>query len=175
MITFSFSCLSFFGLGLRFPFFPWLKSTGRMRYSLREHCLLLCKTCLGLETATSQQHRDSVRNRQRKKSVTAVQRLNSKQMETLASHIEHQLRVGKWDYNVPHTTVYEHELKHFRPLNEEHRAAKIAQVAKKHGFRLRFYSEGRSNMKRLKAMRCRSAKFYRRPSEAVAFRMTLAT
>jgi hypothetical protein len=63
-------------------------------------------------------------------------------METLASHIEHQLQVGKWDYNVPHATVYEHQLKRFWPLNEDHRAAKIAQFAKEHGFRLRFYSKG---------------------------------
>jgi hypothetical protein len=63
-------------------------------------------------------------------------------METLASRIEHQLQGGRWDYNVPHATVYERELKRFWPLNEEHRQAKIAQFAKKHGFRLRFYSKG---------------------------------
>ena len=63
-------------------------------------------------------------------------------METLASRIEHQLQVGKWAYNVPHAPVYERELKRFWPLNEEHRQAKIAQFAKKHGFRLRFYSKG---------------------------------
>ena len=63
-------------------------------------------------------------------------------METLASRIEHQLQVGKWAYNVPHAPVYEPELKRFWPLNEEHRKAKIAQFAKEHGFRLRFYSKG---------------------------------
>jgi hypothetical protein len=63
-------------------------------------------------------------------------------METLASRIEHQLQVGKSPYNVPRAPVYEHELKRFWPLNEEHRGAKIAQFAKQHGFRLRFYSKG---------------------------------
>ena len=33
-------------------------------------------------------------------------------------------------------------MQRFWPLNEEHRQAKIAQFAKKHGFRLRFYSKG---------------------------------
>jgi hypothetical protein len=63
-------------------------------------------------------------------------------METLASLIKRQLQGGRWDYNVPHATLYERELKRFWPLNEEHRQAKIAQFAKKHGFRLRFYSKG---------------------------------
>jgi hypothetical protein len=63
-------------------------------------------------------------------------------METLVSRIEHQLQVGKSPYNVPRAPVYEHELKRFWALNEEHRQAKIAQFAKKHGFRLRFYSKG---------------------------------
>ena len=56
-------------------------------------------------------------------------------METLASRIAHQLQVGKSPYNVARASVYEHELKRFWPLNEEHREAKIAQFGKQHGTR----------------------------------------
>jgi len=63
-------------------------------------------------------------------------------METLVSHIEHRLQGAKGPYYVARAPIYEHELKRFWPLNEEHRKAKIAQFAKKHGFRLRFYSKG---------------------------------
>jgi hypothetical protein len=96
-------------------------------------------------------------------------------METLASRIEHQLQGGTWDYNVPHAAVYEQELKLFWALNEEHRAAKIAQFAKEHGFRVRFYSkrlyatfnEGCRSDMRLQVISSRCAKFYSPSPDAV--------
>ena len=59
-------------------------------------------------------------------------------MKVLARRIERQLHVGEWK----HCAVYEDELKRLWPLNEREREAKIAQFAKKYGFRLRFYRKG---------------------------------
>jgi hypothetical protein len=59
-------------------------------------------------------------------------------MKTLASQIDRELQVGERK----HCVVYERELKRFWPLDEKDRAAKIAQFAKKYGFRLRLYRKG---------------------------------
>ena len=59
-------------------------------------------------------------------------------MKALATLIERQLRAGKGN----HCAVYEHELIRIWPLDEPDREAKIAQFAKEHGFRLRFYKLG---------------------------------
>jgi hypothetical protein len=59
-------------------------------------------------------------------------------MKTLASHIERELESGDW----AHCAIYEADLQRLWPLNERNREAKIAQFAKKYGFRLRFYTEG---------------------------------
>jgi hypothetical protein len=61
-----------------------------------------------------------------------------KHLKTLASRIERQLQTGEW----MHCAIYEDELQRFWPLNEKDREAKIAQFAKKYGFRLRLYSKG---------------------------------
>jgi hypothetical protein len=45
---------------------------------------------------------------------------------------------GAWE----HCAIYEKDLERIWPLNEKDREAKIAQFAKKYGFRLRFYSKG---------------------------------
>jgi hypothetical protein len=59
-------------------------------------------------------------------------------METLARRIERDLQAGKWKQ----CPVYENELIRLWPLNEKDREAKIAQFAKRYGFRLRFYRKG---------------------------------
>jgi hypothetical protein len=59
-------------------------------------------------------------------------------VKTLASQIERELQVGKWN----HCAVYEDELKRFWPLAEKDREAKIAEFAKTYGLRLRFYQKG---------------------------------
>ena len=41
-----------------------------------------------------------------------------------------------------HCAVYEEELQRFWPITEENRKAKIAEFAKKHGFRLAYYKPG---------------------------------
>jgi hypothetical protein len=61
-----------------------------------------------------------------------------KHLKTLASRIERQLQTSEW----MHCAVYEDELQRFWPLNEKDREAKIAQFAKKYGFRLRLYIKG---------------------------------
>jgi hypothetical protein len=58
-------------------------------------------------------------------------------METLAKQIEHGMH-GEWK----HCAIYERDLERLWPLNEKDREAKIAQFARKYGFRLRFYSQG---------------------------------
>ena len=58
-------------------------------------------------------------------------------METLAKQIENGMH-GEWR----HCAIYERDLERLWPLNEKDREAKIAQFAKKYGFRLRFYSKG---------------------------------
>ena len=59
-------------------------------------------------------------------------------MKILATQIERELQLG----GRAHCAVYEDELVRLWPLNEKDREAKIAQFAKEHGFRLRFYREG---------------------------------
>jgi hypothetical protein len=59
-------------------------------------------------------------------------------VKVLANRIERELQVGPWT----HCAVYEDDLKRFWPLDEEDRAAKIAEFAKRHGFHLRFYDKG---------------------------------
>ena len=56
----------------------------------------------------------------------------------LAHLIACELQRSQWK----HCAVYEEQLKRFWPPNEQNREAKIAQFAKKYGFRLRFYSNG---------------------------------
>jgi hypothetical protein len=59
-------------------------------------------------------------------------------MEALADRIERELQIGEWK----HCAIYENELEWFWPLDEKDREAKIAEFAKKYGFRLRFYHKG---------------------------------
>jgi hypothetical protein len=59
-------------------------------------------------------------------------------MKALFNRIERDLQVGKWR----HCAVYENELQRFWPLNEKDREIRIAEFAKKYGFRLRFYRKG---------------------------------
>jgi hypothetical protein len=59
-------------------------------------------------------------------------------MRTLANHIQHELQRGEW----AHCGIYENELQVFSPINQKDRKKRIAEFAKKHGFRLRFYKEG---------------------------------
>lgn len=59
-------------------------------------------------------------------------------MKTLTSRIERELQLGGWK----HCAVYEDELKRLWPLDQKERQVKIAQFAKEHGFRLRFYRKG---------------------------------
>ena len=58
-------------------------------------------------------------------------------METLAKQIRRGLQV-EWKYCL----IPEEDLERIWPLNEKDRQEKIAQFAKKYGFRLRFYSKG---------------------------------
>jgi hypothetical protein len=61
-------------------------------------------------------------------------------MKILSSRIKERLegQVGQWG----HCAIYEVELQRIWPLDERDRKAKIAQFAKEHGFRLRFYKKG---------------------------------
>ena len=63
-------------------------------------------------------------------------------MKTLAALIERELQREKWS----HYAVYEHELIRVWPLDEPEREAKISKFAKEHGFRLRFYRMGMSEI-----------------------------
>ena len=56
-------------------------------------------------------------------------------MQTLAKQIEERMH-GEW------SMIREEDLERIWPINEEDREEKIAQFAKKYGFRLRFYSKG---------------------------------
>jgi hypothetical protein len=58
-------------------------------------------------------------------------------METLAKQIEREMR-GEWK----HCLIREKDLERIWPIHEKDREEKIAQFAKKHGFRLRFYGKG---------------------------------
>jgi len=59
-------------------------------------------------------------------------------MKRLAGRIEYELR----EREQPHCAIYEDELERIWPLNEKDREAKIAEFAKKYGFRLRHYKKG---------------------------------
>jgi hypothetical protein len=59
-------------------------------------------------------------------------------MEALARQIERQMHGKSWK----HCAIYDRDLERIWPLNEKDREAKIAQFAKKYGFRLRFYQKG---------------------------------
>jgi hypothetical protein len=59
-------------------------------------------------------------------------------VKVLANRIERELQVGPWT----HCAVYEDDLKRFWPLDQKDREAKIAEFAKRYGFRLRFYHKG---------------------------------
>jgi hypothetical protein len=61
-------------------------------------------------------------------------------MKTLAGLIRRQLRLEANKFG--HCGVYEKELQRVWPLDEKNRKAKIEQFAKKHGFRLVYYSHG---------------------------------
>jgi len=56
-------------------------------------------------------------------------------METLAKQIEERMN-GEW------SMIREEDLERIWPINEENRKDKIAQFAKKYGFRLRLYLKG---------------------------------
>jgi len=58
-------------------------------------------------------------------------------METLAKQIEGGMH-GEWK----HCMIYEKDLERIWPRDEEDREKKIAEFAKKYGFRLRFYQKG---------------------------------
>jgi hypothetical protein len=58
-------------------------------------------------------------------------------METLAKQIEERMH-GEWK----HSMIDEKDLERIWPINEEDREEKIAQFAKKYGFRLRLYLKG---------------------------------
>ena len=58
-------------------------------------------------------------------------------METLAEQIEGRMH-GVWK----HCIIRDKELERIWPIDAVDREQKIAQFAKKHGFRLRFYQKG---------------------------------
>ena len=59
-------------------------------------------------------------------------------MKLLAQRIDSELRHSKWN----HCAVYEDELERLWPPEEQDQEAKIAEFAKTHGLRLRFYHRG---------------------------------
>jgi hypothetical protein len=59
-------------------------------------------------------------------------------MEALARQIERQMDGKSWK----HCAIYDRDFERIWPLNEKDREAKIAEFAKKYGFRLRFYQKG---------------------------------
>jgi hypothetical protein len=58
-------------------------------------------------------------------------------METLAKQIERAMH-GQWK----HSIIRDEDLVRIWAINEKDREEKIAQFAKKYGFRLRFYRKG---------------------------------
>ena len=59
-------------------------------------------------------------------------------METLAREIERQIQATPWK----HCAIDDRDLERIWPLDDKDREAKIAEFAKKYGFRLRFYHKG---------------------------------
>jgi len=57
-------------------------------------------------------------------------------MRRLAQQIKQELRVAK------HCAVYKEELSRVWPQNGRRREALVAQFAREHGWRLRFYKDG---------------------------------
>ena len=57
-------------------------------------------------------------------------------MEALAKQIELRMQGDDW------SMIREDDLERIWPINEKDREEKIAQFAKKYGFRLRFYQKG---------------------------------
>ena len=58
-------------------------------------------------------------------------------METLAKQIERQMKGV-----LKHCVIRDKDLERIWPRDEEDREEKIAEFAKKYGFRLRFYQKG---------------------------------
>jgi DNA-binding CsgD family transcriptional regulator len=58
-------------------------------------------------------------------------------MQTLAKQLEERI-YGEWK----HCVIRDEELERIWPINEENREEKIAQFARKYGFRLKFYQKG---------------------------------
>jgi hypothetical protein len=69
-------------------------------------------------------------------------------VDTLAKQIEDGMH-GEWR----HCAIYERDLERFWPPDEKDRETKIAQFARKYGFRLRFYNKG--NVRHLRQMAAR--------------------
>ena len=61
-------------------------------------------------------------------------------MKILAGLLRRQLQLETNDFG--RCAVYEKELQRVWPIIEENRKAKIAEFAKKHGFRLIYYKQG---------------------------------
>jgi len=64
-----------------------------------------------------------------------VQKAIGTGMKTLVKQIEERMH-GNW------SMIRDEDLERIWPINEEDREAKIAQFAKKYGFRLRLYLKG---------------------------------
>jgi hypothetical protein len=71
-------------------------------------------------------------------SLSLLKSVTVQWVKVLANQIERELQVGPWT----HCAVYEDDLKRFWSVGEEDREAKIAEFAKRYGFRLRFYRKG---------------------------------
>lgn len=61
---------------------------------------------------------------------------------TICEAYNHSSQLQLEASDLGHCAVYEKELQRIWPITEENRKAKIAEVAKKHGFRLAYYKQG---------------------------------
>jgi hypothetical protein len=61
---------------------------------------------------------------------------------TMCEAYTHDSRLRLQANDLGHCAVYEKELQRVWPIAEENRKAKIAEFAKKHGFRLAYYKQG---------------------------------